>query len=426
MEELFGCWQEARRADKISARLLVIRTELDEFYGNITAVLKEVESSSRLLRDLYDLFPIYRSRVAMVLYYLNVILPTMSRTMRDMTIYIDNDELPTGLQWTLMYQRIGDQGGMNLAQRFAMYCEALVQTVRLLSRSPLYDPTSLELLRVRHMRLRKLQGIPDPRAPIIPHRAQPQPTQVEIERRHWAEKIYDDQPHSTTGLKHRRGSKCFGPPMVESRLGIPSGSAVLFKLPFDKNRLSVTLYLHADGADVTRILCRWMDRFYNPLYSCYGVHELCVRRKGASLQFRRWSNNRAHAKVWMALFFKTWESTYHPRPQNWWPTITCCCLEWRTPEMSLTQQSASPQWMHRKSKHRIWLKDITPYIFCGTYNKKHQMRKNGGFELYFVDRRAADVFEEIFQPEDSVPGSEGSHVIVVPGPSGQYKPDGFT
>jgi hypothetical protein len=135
MEECFGCWQEARRADKVAAILLALRTALDpEYYENISAVLKEVESASRLLRDLYDLFPIYRTRVPVVLYYLNVILPTFQKTMRDMLIYIDNGDLSARTQWTLMSQRLSDQGGMTLAQRFVMYCEALVQTVRLLSR----------------------------------------------------------------------------------------------------------------------------------------------------------------------------------------------------------------------------------------------------------------------------------------------------
>lgn len=111
--------------------------------------------------------------------------------------------------------------------------------------------------------------------------------------------------------------------MIEERLGISTGSVVLSKLyvesphyqiyantarPFDKNRLSVTLYLHSEGTDLTRLLCRWMDPLYNAMHSCYGVHELCVRRKGSSLQFRRWSNNRADSTLWLALFFKTWES----------------------------------------------------------------------------------------------------------------------
>jgi hypothetical protein len=82
--------------------------------------------------------------------------------------------------------------------------------------------------------------------------------------------------------------------------------------PFDKNRLSLTLYLQPEGPDVTRLLCRWMDRYYNPLYSCYGVHELIVRRKGSSLQFRRWSTARNNDTLWVCLFFKTWESKFFP------------------------------------------------------------------------------------------------------------------
>ncbi|KAF4625426.1 hypothetical protein G7Y89_g12738 [Cudoniella acicularis] len=290
MEELFGCWQEAKRADKVAAQLLSLRTDLDpEYYENISAVLKEVECSSRLLRDLYDLFPIYRTRVPVVLYYLNVILPTLCKTMRDMMIYIDNADLPTRTQWRLMTERLGDQGGMTLAQRFAMYCEALVQTVRLLSRSPTYDPTSLELLRVRHMRLRKLQGIPDPQVQIVPHRAPPLPSAAELE-------------------------------------------------PNNRRRFEHSLAVIQDK-------------------KCFGL--------------------RLHAAVWNGELRK--------------------CPVWTA---FVTYQSASDQWMQRRSSHRIWLKDIYPYVFCGNYKKKRQMRKHGEFEIYFVDRRAADAFEEVFMEEE--------------------------
>jgi hypothetical protein len=135
MEELPGCWREAQRADKVAVQLVRIRKEIDsEFYDHITAVLREVESSSRLLRDLYDLFPIYKSRVPIILYYLNVILPSLCRTMKDMMLYLEHDQLSPRAQWTLMYERLGDQGGMSLAARFVMFVEGLVQLVRLLSR----------------------------------------------------------------------------------------------------------------------------------------------------------------------------------------------------------------------------------------------------------------------------------------------------
>ncbi|TVY93888.1 hypothetical protein LAWI1_G000531 [Lachnellula willkommii] len=570
MEGCFGCWQEAQRADKVAGFLLALRTALKpEYYENISAVLKEVESASRLLRDMYDLFPIYRTRVPVVLYYLNIILPTFQKTMRDMLIYIDNGEIPARTQWTLMSQRLSDQGGMTLAQRFVMYCEALVQTVRLLSRcgiafpslqpfgiddwleilltivstrSPLYDPTSLELLRVRKREEEKINMdsalIPfvmtDPRVPIVPHQAPPQPSQAELERRHWAEKIFDDQPHSITRLKHRRWSKCFGPPMVDSMLELPHGSTVLFKLhqetnqhpissvkkpftsksalstlccpnpttnhsyrPFDKNKLSVTLYLHADGADLTRLLCRWVDPYFNPLYSCYGVHELCVRRKGSSLQFQRWNHYISRSKIWMALFFKSWERmvlfhaafvalkarcplTININPEDYslagenilfraqiiddgfehslaviqdekcgglrlhaavWNGELRKCPVWTA---FITQSSASPKWLNRRSGHRIWLKEICPYVFCANYKKKRQMRPHGNFEIYFVDRAgtcpfptppykppfaclylvtrqnskerviAADAFEDVFREESDT----DSLVMDVPAMSG--------
>jgi hypothetical protein len=135
MEELLGCWREAQRADKVADGLLKIRTTLDlEFYDQISAVLKEVETTSRLLRDLYDLFPIYRSRVPIIVYYLHVILPSLVRTMKEMMLYIGHENLPARTQWTLMSDRLNQQGGMTLAARFVMHVELLVQLVRLLSR----------------------------------------------------------------------------------------------------------------------------------------------------------------------------------------------------------------------------------------------------------------------------------------------------
>lgn len=92
MEELLGCWREAQRADKVAANLLRIRNTLVlEFFEHITAVLKEIENTSRLLRDLYDLFIIYRSRVPVVVYQLNVLLPPLCKTLQQMIVYVNNE-----------------------------------------------------------------------------------------------------------------------------------------------------------------------------------------------------------------------------------------------------------------------------------------------------------------------------------------------
>jgi hypothetical protein len=94
MEELLGCWREAQRADKIAVSLVHLRAALNpEFTDHITAVLREIESTSRLLRDIYDLFPLYRSRVPLVVYYLNVLLPSSCRSLKDMALYLEHDSM---------------------------------------------------------------------------------------------------------------------------------------------------------------------------------------------------------------------------------------------------------------------------------------------------------------------------------------------
>ncbi|KAF7868656.1 hypothetical protein EAF04_005186 [Stromatinia cepivora] len=489
MEELSGCWLEAIRADTVATELLKIRTHLTSSpipllssspspYPStltrssspsindpeiITAILRHVEQTSRLLRDLYDLFPIYRIRVPVIVYYLTIILPCLQKTLRDMLAFLLCEDFSLSLRWLRMYERLNEQGGMTLTLRFVMYVDFLVQCVRLLTGSPTYDPTTLELLRLRVLRLRALRGIPAPPIPVQPHLAPAQPNLVDMERRHWAEKIFDDhaQPLSQTCLKHRRDSRCFGPSMSGMRLGIPPHSKVLFKLPFDKNRLSIALYLDDTTLDQSpRFLCRWMDKHNNPHYSSYGVHELCVKRRGSALCFKRWSEYREHPTIWMALFFKTWQrmvlfhcsfvalkarsqltnliprddyiisgevqlfqgqivddgfyhSLYVYEDQH---THTLRlhaavangelrkCPVWTAFITDL--QISSDTWLARHSRHRVWIKDLHLYVFCDEYSRRTQVRKHGEFELYFVHGAAAEAFIEIFYPLDSDSESE--------------------
>ncbi len=53
--------------------------------------------------------------------------------------------------------------------------------------------------------------------------------------------------------------------------------------------------------------------------------------------------------------------------------------------MTVTHQSQSPTWLKRRSKHRVWLRDVQLYVFCQRY-KHENMRQNksGAFEIYFV------------------------------------------
>jgi hypothetical protein len=74
--------------------------------------------------------------------------------------------------------------------------------------------------------------------------------------------------------------------------------------------LSVSACLLPQFNDVTRLLCRWVDRDGIPAYSSYGVQELCIRRSGASLLFYRLSVQTGKPKLWLAIFFRVWESRF--------------------------------------------------------------------------------------------------------------------
>ncbi|KAA8567381.1 hypothetical protein EYC84_010402 [Monilinia fructicola] len=421
MGELFGCWLEANRADTVATELLRIRNILSPItspsspnpssdYETQTAILRHVEQTSCLLRDLYDLFPICRPRVPLLTYHLTVILPCLQKSLRDMLVFLRCEDFEPRMQWMLMHERLRPRG----------------ESLYLLFHSNLIlSPHNRIFLKPR-------DGI-------------------------GREKIFDDhaQPLSQTCLKHRRDSKCFGPSMNEVKLGISPHSKILFKLPFDKNRLSIILYLDDMNFDSPRFLCRWMDLYNDPHCSSYGVHELCIRRRGSALCFKRWSEYREHPTIWIALFFKTWQrmvlssirslhfkarsqlTNLIPRDdyiiagerklfqgqiaddgfchtlfvyedhQNHTLRLHAAvadgelkkCPIWTAFVTDL--QATSGTWLARHSRHRVWVKDLHIYVFCDEYRRRAQVRKNGKFELYFVHGVDADAFIELFNPIDS-------------------------
>jgi hypothetical protein len=75
----------------------------------------------------------------------------------------------------------------------------------------------------------------------------------------------------------------------------------------------------------------------------------------------------------------------------------------------VTHQSESPRWMERRSKHRIWLRDIHPYVFCDNYKKRHQFKRDGEFEICFVNEEAATAFEEVFRGESETESIADHH-----------------
>lgn len=106
-----------------------------------------------------------------------------------------------------------------------------------------------------------------------------------------------------------------------------------------------------------------------------------------------WNGELRRCPVWTAfsmlpLFISSLFFPFSFLPKPFPPRIVFFIFRpWKLTQPQVTHQSESPKWMDRRGSHRIILKDIKLYVFCGNYEKNHQMRKNGGFEIYFVERK---------------------------------------
>ncbi|OBT67905.1 hypothetical protein VE03_02435 [Pseudogymnoascus sp. 23342-1-I1] len=305
MTETVECWWEARRATDLAAALTRIRASLPPpTHADITNVINELLHSGSLLRDLSDLLRIYRSRVALVRAFWDILLPCLGRSVDDIRFLLGGKG---GLEvvWERIRGRIEGEGGGSLYTRFIMYNGYMVQLVRLLSRPSMYEATVLKSLVERTLRLRSARGIEAPRTlPLLPLSSQVRILQTG--RIHWAQQIFD-RKHALTRMRHQVVSCCYATSTPDAALEIPPGSTVLFKLKFNQNMLSVVMYLHPDLSNAARLLCRWTARDGSPAYASRGLHELRIKRKGCALKLERWSVERARPEEWLVLYFKGWE-----------------------------------------------------------------------------------------------------------------------
>lgn len=133
---IHGCGSEAERASIVAGGLELLRAALAEkFRGYITSVAEEIRTTSRLLRELASRAQVHRTRVPIVLDHLNVLLPCLQRTLRDITAYYEDKTLSREIRWRTMYSKMTEEAaGLPLSQRFVLYNHFLALLEQLLTR----------------------------------------------------------------------------------------------------------------------------------------------------------------------------------------------------------------------------------------------------------------------------------------------------
>ncbi|GJN77787.1 hypothetical protein PLIIFM63780_001280 [Purpureocillium lilacinum] len=158
---LRGCCVEAERSDVVAFQLEGLRAALNEPSNpHLTAVMEEVRAGSRTLRELADLSQVHQDRVPLILNPLNILLPCLSRSLRDVTSHYEDRTRSKVNRWRNMYHTMTNEaGGLSLPSRFMAYNQYLGCLRDLLVRSPNFDLNLLEKLRRQILRLRDARGI---------------------------------------------------------------------------------------------------------------------------------------------------------------------------------------------------------------------------------------------------------------------------
>ncbi|KAK5990524.1 hypothetical protein PT974_08793 [Cladobotryum mycophilum] len=448
---LKGCCLEAERSDIVWYRLEGLYQALPEANRRyLRNLIDEVRTSSLTLRELADLSQVHQDRVPLVLDPLNTILPCMSRSLRDITTHYENTKLSKVNRWrTMFHEMTTEASGLQLPQRFVLYNNFLGSLRDLLSRSPSFDLNLMECGRLQIMQLREARGIPPPpiqAGPLVRYGSVAPP--VVDPSIHWAEQIFSLPLPTRTPFNGHHASESFGPHKPWGHLSIPKNSKVLFRRPFDDDKLSLLAY--QDGRDGSPHLLLRTYYMGGPWFSSRGAHELCIERDGDSLQFNRWSRSENCSKLWATLRFITWEEliltyctflalkarndltlqlgakeyalrgerklfqacilddgfkhsliVYEDRLTGGrrlhaavWEGELRQCPVWTA---FITNQASTSGWVKRVGKRKVRLGDIQLYTFCQQYRQQSQRRGPGGaFEIQFYSEEATQSFKDLF------------------------------
>ncbi|OAA42620.1 hypothetical protein NOR_04751 [Metarhizium rileyi] len=299
-----GCYSEAERSDDMALKLEGLRIALNEpLTSHLGMTIKEITRCARRLRELADIAQVKRDCVAHVLHHLNVVLPCMCQSLQTMRDYYLLCSLSKKNRWRSMYHDMKEEAnGLPLHERFHLYYGYVTLLRNFFTRCPplRYE---MEMLECQLMDLREARDIEHPcqvllgPLALLPVTYRPDPIS------HWAENVFSPGPR--TPIKNTEKTLSLGPNRELGHYSIPVFSKVLFRQSFDKDAVSLTAFLNSH--DNCAYLLLRMTKDWKPWFSIRGVHELCIRRRGSSLELRRWSLKANRAKPWAILGFNTWE-----------------------------------------------------------------------------------------------------------------------
>lgn len=281
-------------------------------------VTEEIRQSAKLLRDLAAFSHEHRSRTPIAANHLNILLPCMSKTLRDITSHYEDKTISRENRWKKMYQgMLKEAGGLSLPQRFVLYNHFLILLIYLLTRDKRLDPALLEQLRNKILDLRRKREIPDPVQTIAPAATIITAPADQLVQRppagaianaahysHWCSRVFSRplSSHTDTGLDEHLE---FSLPMVSGLDPNRPRGKMLMRRAFDNNRICAKFIL-AGNEEEPFVELRMYENG-GSLVAWRAHNDLFASREGNTVVLRRWSQSRGDLKEWARFSFVYWE-----------------------------------------------------------------------------------------------------------------------
>lgn len=301
------------------------------YHGHMLNVINIIQQSAAHLRDLAACGHVPHTRTPIVTTYLHLVLPCISRTLRDITTGYDDKTMSRELRWKKMYQDMTKEAdGLVLPHRFLIYNQFLALLFYYLTRDHKFDPSQLEQLRAKILALRRLRGIPDPTAqqaltiptaaalPAVlitaPPPASNHPQQQrhlvvprhEQQQPHWCERVFQLVAARTGGARTERA--VLSSPLLVPRTSPrrPTARRTLMRRSFGGG-FFVNFILAGPNEEPCAVL-RKCDKDGEGVMVAWAWHDrLVARRAHNTVLLIRRSESRGGWMEWARLGFADWE-----------------------------------------------------------------------------------------------------------------------
>ncbi|KAI0404988.1 hypothetical protein F4802DRAFT_597665 [Xylaria palmicola] len=383
---LDGCCVEAERADRVGFCLQGLRNSLPEhLHPHLTAVIDQLQITSRLLRDLADKSQIHLSQVPVMIDYLNVILPCLCRTLRDIMGYYEDKFMSKEHRWRTMYHVMSNElPGTTLPARFVMYNQFLGLLNFMLTRDPNFDVNAMEALRIRILQLRDARKI-----------ALSEQTSSG-ETLHWTsggkrQTLIGPKPYLRNPYHPAENLEEGADELAIER----ESSSVLFLTywnPIERRKKAWASLSFLTWEELVLFYCTFVClKARNEWAHSVDVREFILRREKRLFQAQIIDDGFDHCLIVI--------EDHHTKGRRLHVVARdgplARCPVWT----AFAPPAPSEDWIIHKAPHRVWLRDLQVYSFCDEYHPHTQRRgRCGAFQIKFAHAAAAARFKQLFNP----------------------------